>query len=132
MWSSSCLLMAFLHVNFSQAFFVKPLRPLSVHMKSSSEFSIVRLKVYDMPKLMLLASNEFRKNCNNINDLIILHYSIVTLFGTKFLFPDRMAHSLIGIKLNSTNELVGFVDLSLQVSQSYSIQPSYFIYLPLD
>ena len=84
-------------------------------MKSTSDYAIVRLQLFDMPKLMLLASNEFRKNCRNVSDMVELHVSILTLFGAKFFFPQRMAHSLIGIKEVQSKELVGFVDLSLQV-----------------
>ena len=89
-------------------------------MKSTSDYAIVRLKLYDMPKLMILASNEFRKNCKDVNELIELHVSILTLFGTKFFFPERMGHSLIGVKELQSKELVGFVDLSLQVRRCSS------------
>jgi hypothetical protein len=80
----------------------------------TSDYVITKLQVPDMLNLMILASNEFRGTCRNANDFLVLHHSILTLFSSKFLQPEKMGHSLIGVK-DSKNSLVGFVDLSLQV-----------------
>jgi ribosomal protein S18 acetylase RimI-like enzyme len=75
-----------------------------------------RLKLFDLPKVIQMASDEFRPNCKSPQEWMALHYNIIILFCDKFLFPDKMAHSVIGIKDLKRNALVGFVDLSLQTS----------------
>ena len=93
-------------------------RPVNRHLcmvsQSLTAFSVRRLHIGDLPRLMMLASDEFRPKCNgNVKDLLQLHLSIATLFSSKFFLPEVMAHSVLGIK-DESGDLIAFVDLSLQ------------------
>ena len=85
-----------------------------LQMDSNEIFQFSELSIGDFPQLMKLTMVEFLPGKVGIIDKISLVLDFTNLFLPKFLFPISMQHYIIGAK--STNgELVGFVDLSLQV-----------------
>ena len=81
-----------------------------------SSFVISDVLLGDMPDVISLANDQFIQSTDNFVDIMKLDFAIINLFLPKLILPDLMKHSVIGIRSLSTNKLVGFVDLSLQLS----------------
>lgn len=90
----------------------------TVTSSSTPNIECDMLGLEDMLQVLKFAVEEFDGNCSTINEHISLRWEILCLFLPKFLFPQRMAHSVIGLRLKEDEEkskkLIGFVDVSLQ------------------
>jgi len=80
------------------------------------DYVVQKLQVLDLINIWRLATKQFSPNCETVYDELLLSAQIFYLFTPKLLVPKFMGHEVIGLKHASTNELVGFVDLSLQQS----------------
>ena len=77
-------------------------------------YKIEELKVKDFPNIFTLANQQFEPKCTSFNEKYNLKFKIFKLFLTKLIFPSLMGHRLLGLKLHSSNELIGMIDVSLQ------------------
>jgi GNAT superfamily N-acetyltransferase len=82
----------------------------------SREFIAEKLRILDLLNIWRLATKQFAPNCKTVSEELLLTLQILYLFTPKLLVPRFMGHEVIGLKYASSNELVGFVDLSLQQS----------------
>lgn len=80
------------------------------------KFIISNVGLGDMYDVIRLANDQFLKSTDTVIDVIKLDVAILNLFLPKLLMPEVMKHSVIGVRSASNNVLVGFVDLSLQMS----------------
>lgn len=80
------------------------------------KFIISNVRLGDMFDVIRLANYQFLKSSDTVMDIIKLDVAILNLFLPKLILPDVMKHSVIGVRSVSNNVLVGFVDLSLQMS----------------
>eukprot|EP00601_Ochromonadales_sp_CCMP2298_P010876 CAMPEP_0173247250 /NCGR_PEP_ID=MMETSP1142-20121109/17789_1 /TAXON_ID=483371 /ORGANISM="non described non described, Strain CCMP2298" /LENGTH=231 /DNA_ID=CAMNT_0014179605 /DNA_START=89 /DNA_END=785 /DNA_ORIENTATION=- len=78
------------------------------------EFVAHKLRILDLLNIWRLATKQFAPNCKSFTEEIELSLQILYLFTPKLLVPRFMGHEVIGLKYAGSNELVGFVDLSLQ------------------
>ena len=79
-------------------------------------FAISNVLLGDMLDVIRLANDQFIQSTDNIVDIVKLDFAILNLFLPKLIFPRIMEHSVIGIRSLNDKKLVGFVDLSLQLS----------------
>mmetsp|Transcript_30510 Transcript_30510/g.29145 ORF Transcript_30510/g.29145 Transcript_30510/m.29145 type:complete len:262 (-) Transcript_30510:91-876(-) len=71
----------------------------------------------DLLNIISLANNQFLVPPNDkLPDVINLDLQILKLFLPKLIFPKDMAHSVIGMRSAQSNQLQGFVDLSVQTT----------------
>ena len=89
---------------------------MSMQAELDKDFLISDVLIGDMLDVIYLANNQFVKSTDNFLDIVRLDYDILMLFLPKLLLPGRMRHSVIGVRSADDNKLVGFVDLSLQLS----------------
>jgi len=88
--------------------------PISTSPPPAFDVFVEDVQVKDIPELIYLAGEQFRHQQDTVQNYFSLQWSIISLFIPKVLFPDRMGHKLIGLKMKKSMKLIGFVDLSLQ------------------
>lgn len=88
--------------------------PLTYSDISLAVNTVAQLNVFDIPDIISLSKQEFV--CKNLNDFLLLSFEVSRLFFPKLLLPAEMGHAVLGIKKQSTGELIAMVDLSLQPS----------------
>lgn len=91
-------------------------RSFSQESKVDDNFIISNVGLRDMYDVIRLANDQFLKSSDTVIDVIKLDVAILNLFLPKLVMPEVMRHSVIGVRSASDNVLVGFVDLSLQMS----------------
>ena len=84
---------------------------------------VVDCTLGDMPEIMRLSLQEFSDRCKTEKDKKELKAEINSLFLPKMVFHPLMGHKIIGLKKPGSNELAGFVDLSLQTQSLDALKP---------
>ena len=79
---------------------------------SATAPAVVEMNLLHLPALFNLVFTEFQHTCRTEDQVFALKSEILLLFGPKLVFRWLMGNYLIGLELE--NQLVGFVDLSLQ------------------
>lgn len=77
----------------------------------------------DMPEIMRLSLAEFSDRCKTEKDRDELKAEIYSLFLPKMVLNPFMGHKIIGLKKPGSDELAGFVDLSLQTQSLDALKP---------
>lgn len=88
--------------------------PLTYTDISLAVTTVAQLNIFDIPEIISLSKQEFV--CKTLTDFLYLSFEISRLFFPKLLLPAEMGHAVLGIKKESSGELIAMVDLSLQPS----------------
>ncbi len=94
-----------------------------VSAADASTLRVVDLTLWDMPEIMRLSLEEFSDRCRTEKDKAELKAEIRSLFLPKMVLNPFMGHKIIGLKKPNSDELVGFVDLSLQTQSLDALKP---------
>lgn len=106
----------------------QPIRSFEVikSLNPVPEPSLIRITLMHLPQIMQMGMVQFGGVCRNEEDKFALRLQIIKLFLPKILFPSFMGTTMLGLELPATaakttaqslspqNQLIGFVDLSLQ------------------
>lgn len=89
----------------------------------ASTLRVVDCTLWDMSEIMRLSLEEFSDRCRTEKDKEELKAEIRSLFLPKMVLNPFMGHKIIGLKKPNSDELVGFVDLSLQTQSLDALKP---------
>ena len=84
---------------------------------------IIDCTINDLPEIMRLSYDQFEDTCSTEKDRADLKAEIQGLFLPKMVFSPFMGHRIIGLQKETSKELVGFVDLSLQPQSLEALKP---------